>query len=191
MTPPSWPAATLPGPSALCLHDGAGPPCGAHRQPAPPPRRPAHRRAGRGGSQVLDVRHCERQEACSPAGRAAGRGAAARACRRCGLPLARGEGVQDWAVCGCCWSLSHAVGDRWWSRAWPRPESWPRTGSGSRSPLCWQASCWPPAAPAGPRPGRRGRGAQKARAHRPADSSAMAKNAALSAAGTAIPRGFG
>src|SRR5215831_9209913 len=30
----------------------------------------------RGGSQVLDVRHCERQEACSPAGRAAGRGAA-------------------------------------------------------------------------------------------------------------------
>jgi len=43
----------------------------------------------------------------------------------------------------------------------------------------------------GAAPGRRGRGAHKARAHRPADSSAMAKNAALSAAGTAIPRGFG
>jgi len=45
---------------------------------------------------------------------------------------------------------------RWWSRAWPRPESWPRAGSGSRSPLCWQASCWLPAAPAGPPPGGAG-----------------------------------
>src|SRR5262245_16691822 len=88
MTPPSWPAATLPGPSAPWPHDGAGPAMRSALAVGASPTAPRPRGAGRGGSQVLDMRQRERQEACSPADRASGQGAACRA----PSPAQRGAG---------------------------------------------------------------------------------------------------
>lgn len=153
MTPPSWPAATLPGPSAPWPHDGAGPAMRSALAVGASPTAPRPRGAGRGGSQVLDMRQRERQEACSPADRASGQGAACRAPSPAQRGAGRGGGRPGlgglWLLLvpveGCGGPLLVA------GLAAARTLAW--AGSGSRSPLCWQASCWPPGCAGGAAPG--------------------------------------